>query len=96
MKFQSGEILFTRSIYAACQDDKEFNNFIHQSLARHLNGDWGDCCNDDKTINERALEGGCRLFSSYLLSNQHMDRDKIYIITEWDRSATTILFPDEY
>jgi len=62
------------------------------SLARHLRGDWGDLCPEDWDANERALQYGGRLFSAY----QEEGLPKIWIITEADRSATTILFPEEY
>jgi len=62
------------------------------SLARHATGDWGDLCQEDWKENERALAQGSRLFSVY------KDRAgvKFYIITEHDRSITTILRPEDY
>jgi hypothetical protein len=61
-------------------------------LQRHLRGDWGDLSEDDIQANERAVQGGDRLLSSYLVDGS----DKIWIITERDRSVTTILLPEEY
>lgn len=61
-------------------------------LSRHLRGDWGDLCQEDKTENELSLKYGFRLLSSY----QVTDTEKIWIITEADRSMTTLLLPDEY
>lgn len=63
-----------------------------QYLYRHLCGDWGDLCEEDQQANQNALELGNRLLSSYQV---HPDL-KIWIITEADRSVTTILLPDEY
>ena len=61
-------------------------------LKRHLDGDWGDLCDDDRRSNDAALKSGDRLFSSYQVT-----RDlKLWIITEWDRSVTTLLLPSEY
>ena len=60
-------------------------------LRRHHSGDWGDLCEHDRQQNEFALEHGSRLFSVYEVRNQ-----KIWIITEADRSSTTILLPSEY
>ncbi|RIK08257.1 MAG: hypothetical protein DCC49_09260 [Acidobacteria bacterium] len=61
-------------------------------LARHQRGDWGDLTDDDRRENEFSLGRHLRLFSAY-----HLDRDvKIWIITEADRSATTILLPSDY
>ena len=61
-------------------------------LRRHLAQDWGDLDADDRRANERALASGERLFSAYDLRN---DR-RMYIITEADRSVTTLLLPNEY
>ena len=61
-------------------------------LSRHLRGDWGDLCQDDKTENELSLKYGFRLMSCY----QVTDREKLWIITEADRSVTTLLLPAEY
>ncbi len=61
-------------------------------LQRHLRGDWGDLSEDDIQANERAVQGGEQLLSSYLIDGS----DKIWIITERDRSVTTILLPGEY
>jgi len=61
-------------------------------LLRHVRGDWGDLDEDDKCANELALTQGERLLSAYKLSTG----ERVWIITEWDRSATTILLPSEY
>ncbi len=61
-------------------------------LDRHHCGDWGDLGDEDKAANDAALTSGGRIFSAYYLP----DQTKIWIITEWDRSATTILLPSEY
>lgn len=61
-------------------------------LARHAAGDWGDIARDDAMANQTALQSGSRLFSSYRIA----DNAKVWIITEADRSATTILLPSEY
>lgn len=62
-------------------------------LARHLGGDWGDLSNDDRRRNNAALKSGKdRLFSAYQVSPEL----KLWIITEGDRSATTLLLPSEY
>lgn len=60
-------------------------------LRRHASGDWGDLCTADKKLNDRSLQDG-RLMSTYKLDNQLT----IWIITEWDRSVTTLLLPTEY
>jgi hypothetical protein len=61
-------------------------------LARHAAGDWGDVDADDWSANDRALGAGERLLSAYRLPNG----ERLWIITEADRSASTLLRPDEY
>jgi hypothetical protein len=60
-------------------------------VRRHQCGDWGDLGADDKEANERSLKDGSRLLSAY-----QTPKGKIWIITEADRSITTLLLPDEY
>jgi hypothetical protein len=60
-------------------------------LARHASGDWGNLDGHDRKENELALEHGWRVVSSYPVGEQ-----VIWLITEADRSATTILLPEEY
>jgi hypothetical protein len=60
-------------------------------LARHATGDWGDICAFDSRQNEIALREGYRVLSSY-----EVPAGRVWIITEADRSVTTILLPEEY
>jgi hypothetical protein len=62
-------------------------------LIRHVTGDWAELSEEDQQENKNAVENGGRVFSSYTLPP---DKTKIWIITEYDRSATTLLLPDEY
>lgn len=63
-------------------------------LIRHVTGDWGDLCADDRQANEAALRHEARIFSKYVLD---ADADvSVYVITEADRSSTTILLPADY
>jgi hypothetical protein len=61
-------------------------------LTRHTRGDWGDLCAEDREQNAVALRDGHRLMSAYALG----DGQKLWIITESDRSVTTLLLPHEY
>ncbi len=61
-------------------------------LARHIRGDWGDVDAADWQANNHALIHRGRLLSAYTLSTG----ERLWIITEWDRSATTLLLPEEY
>lgn len=87
VNFELGQLLATpAALEAAVGED------LRLYLARHAKGDWGVLNEEDKRANNRALVEGTRLFSAYLLVNGV----KIWIITEADRSATTILLPDDY
>lgn len=93
IKFQFGNIYMTDGINSAAQENGKFCQFVEKALERHLTGDWGDLAEEDKALNDSAVANGDdRIFSSYKFN----DHTKVWIITEWDRSATTILFPDEY
>jgi hypothetical protein len=61
-------------------------------LVRHVAGDWGDLDQDDKAENEAAVDDGLRILSAYRIS----DDSRIWVITEADRSVTTVLLPEEY
>ncbi len=88
-KFNFGNVVATTSLYAYC---KKRNYSLLPYLIRHAQGDWGDVCKEDWKTNNDALKNGLRLLSSYKLP----DDKKIWIITEWDRSVTTLLFPEDY
>jgi len=91
-KFDSGKVVVTRGVNHFMADDEKFAAFVFESLRRHLSGDWGELCNEDKESNEGALLDGDRLFSAYTSPGL----PPIWIITERDRSSTTVLLPDEY
>lgn len=92
-KFQWGQVVATRGVNEMIKEDVSFSQFVLKSFARHCNGDWGDLGEEDKHLNDLALlNGDDRLVSKYNFN----DEISIYIITEWNRSATTILFPSEY
>lgn len=73
------------ALVASGQSPSEF-------LSRHVRGDWGELSKADKAANDQALAWGERILSSYRTSQG----TRVWIITEADRSATTILLPDEY
>ena len=87
--FPAGQIVATPGALALLE---QANKSPLEFLSRHLCGDWGDLCQDDKAENELSLKYGFRLMSSY----QVMDTETLWIITEADRSATTLLLPAEY
>jgi hypothetical protein len=88
-KFELGQLAATPGALAALEESgEEPGTFI----ARHAAGDWGDLSEEDRNENEFSLLHGFRLLSSYRLRGGV----KLWIITEADRSSTTILLPDEY
>lgn len=92
MKFNLGQLVVTRAVNNLIADNEEFALHVSQSLKRHSAGDWGELSDEDSASNELALLDGERLFSAYA----KVGVPPIWIITECDRSVTTILFPDEY
>ena len=86
-KFSLGQTVSTRGALALLDMEE-----IHSLLSRHVSGDWGDMCEEDKGLNNHALQSGIgRLFSSY-----ELPKGKVWVITEHDRSVTTVLLPNEY
>lgn len=85
--FKLGRTVATPNVLDAVPQDE-----IFAALQRHKNCDWGDVCPQDKWSNDRALQNGERLFSVY----HSKEGIKFWIITEWDRSATTVLLPEDY
>lgn len=86
-KFDVGQVHMTRGAATELHQEDVFEAFV-----RHIDADWGDLDESDWKLNDDALEFGSRLLSSYFDRNNN----KFWIITEADRSATTILLPDEY
>jgi len=86
-KFSLGRLVATPNALNSITHDE-----ILRALSRHVTGDWGELDGHDRNENEQALLHGGRLFSSYL-SNQSI---KFWIITECDRSVTTVLLPEDY
>lgn len=85
-RFSLGRLVITPGARKALTDKE-----LILSISRHLRGDWGDLGAEERRRNDEALEKGGRLFSAYQSGNT-----RFCIITEADRSATTILLPDEY
>lgn len=92
-KFPLGQLVMTRGVIdRVASGDSHFIRFALDSLRRHANCDWGDMSDEDKKENDFSLDKYLRIFSAYEVP----ELPKIWIITEADRSVTTILFPEEY
>ncbi len=87
-----GRIVYTQGIAAEIESGKITEHDLRRLLIRHQNGDWGNLGAEDKAANDYAAKHGERILSSYIVDGI----GKVWVITEWDRSVTTILFPSEY
>lgn len=88
-RFEIGRCVATAAaIDATIESGEDLCSFVR----RHHGGDWGEVCEDDAQANEDALTDGSRLLSVYFTKKD----TKLYVITEADRSATTVLLADEY
>jgi len=87
--FSPGRIVATPGALALLEEAKRSPS---EFLSRHLRGDWGELCKEDKTENELSLKHGFRLLCSYPVT----ETATLWIITETDRSVTTLLLPSEY
>lgn len=96
--FRFGQIICTASVNADIERKPGYGAEVENCLLRHLSGDWGDLCKDDAEMNNEAIKAEQEgkptdsLYSSYKLN----DGTDLWIITECDRSVTTILYPEEY
>ncbi len=92
-KFELWQIVVIRAIADRMQMDKKFKKFVQLSIGRYINCDWGSMVDEDKAMNDAAVKSGeDRIHAAYV----NQSGDKIRIITERDRSVTTILFPSDY
>ena len=92
MKFDLGQTIMTRGIALAMNANINFGKEVRTAFDRYVSGDWGELCQEDREMNDIAVEkNDNRIFAKYETSV-----DPIYIITEHDRSYTTVLFCNEY
>ena len=89
LKFSLGQVVATPGALSLLNEQQ-----VHpiDLLERHVRGDWGSVCVEDAQSNDWAVQKGERLLSSYSLGSGL----KVWIITESDRSVTTLLLPEEY
>jgi hypothetical protein len=88
-RFPLGQIVATPGALTALETAQ---HLPAEFLLRHKQGDWGQLDAEDQAANDQALRTGSRLVSSYRTRRD----EKLWIITEWDRSVTTLLLPEEY
>lgn len=88
-KFSLGQIVATPAALALLE---EHHVSPLDLLARHVSGDWGELPAEDAALNNVSLKTDGRLLSSYPIA----PNTKVWVITEWDRSVTTVLRPEDY
>lgn len=87
-----GQVVVTRGANELMKSDVKFANFIFDCMGRYAIHDWGDLPESDKAMNDSAIKNN----DDRILARYNHEWEPIYVITEWDRSATTILFTSEY
>ncbi len=89
MVFDIGKLVMTKGVGTKMNEDADFARHVVDSFYdRYRQGDWGDICSEDKRMNDRAVKNNDdRIVARY---------NDIYVITEYDRSYTTILLTSEY
>ena len=92
--FELGRVVITRGLDEAMKHNPEAQWEVVEAFNRYKGQDWGDLDEDDKQLNDEAIKSGQdRILARYEINSLN---DDIYIITKWDRSATTLLFCNEY
>jgi hypothetical protein len=85
-RFPLGQLVITRNASERLAPEE-----IADGITRHARGDWGDLSAEDATENDLSLREGFRLLSAYGKGDR-----RFWVITEADRSATTVLLPEDY
>jgi len=93
--FELGQVVATPGALEACSPA-----LMQKYLSRHMTGDWGCVCKDDKRTNDVAVAAGFRVVSAYPIDpekpSEGFGENTLWIITEADRSVTTFLLPEDY
>jgi hypothetical protein len=86
-----GNVVATAGVAEWINETTDRVRDVARTITRHANGDWGEVCPEDSKANDFAAKNDERILSAYTV-----DGKKLWIITECDRSVTTVLFPEEY
>ena len=91
-KFELGQVMMTAEITNEFKENKEFRKELQECLGKYAKCDWGDTCKHDSKLNDEAVKSNNdRIVAKYITS-----KGEIFIITEYNRSCTTIMFTYEY
>lgn len=94
INFQIGRLVQTKGIYNAFIENLEAQKELLECLEKYQACDWGETCKEDQELNNNAIKNNDdRIVAKYHIKSLNKD---IFIITEWDRSATTLMFCEEY
>lgn len=91
--FELGKVVVTHGVGELIKSDLWFAEHVCRSLIKYAKCDWGSTCIEDAEQNDVAVKNGDERISAVYTDSENRT---IWIITEWDRSVTTILFPEEY
>lgn len=99
-----GRTTTTGGIGATIRQHPDLAQFVHQCITRHQSGDWGDVDAQDKESNDQAASNGERILSVYDLPHPieattnfgDATVTQLWVISEWNRESTTVLWPCEY
>lgn len=97
--FGLGRMVATTRVWELIDSNERFNRFVSACVTRYMMHDWGDLDDEDWKLNDKyARRKGGRILASYKLPDyvEVEFEDKLWIITEEDRSVTTLLFPGDY
>jgi hypothetical protein len=91
--FQLGRVVVTRGVAELVPETR-----LLDCLQLHMQGQWGCLCDEDQRLNDLATHAGERLLSCYPIdpSEPCEGSNRLYLITEWNRSVSTFLLPEEY
>lgn len=96
--FEIGRVVATHNVWELMETNAEFKAFVSICLSRYISYDWGDTCEEDWKSNDLAARDGERVIAVYMIPDEIEDtfEDQLWIITEYDRSITTLLFQSDY
>ena len=92
MDFKLGQVVMTRGVNDTIADSSKFAKEVTEAFKKYCSCNWGDTCEEDAQMNDAAVRND----DDRVVAKYETCEGDIFIITEWDRSYTTILFPSEY
>lgn len=96
--FEIGKVVCTRAVWETMEENEVFKRFVSGCLSRYILYDWGDTCPEDWKLNNQAVRDGDRVMAVYNIPDEIEDifENQFWIITESNRTVTTMLFPSDY